>query len=165
MARSCTVCTHPKRVEIDEALANGAAYRVVASQHGLGRSAVDRHRAHIGAALVEAAARQDAADDALADDLLAQARKLNRDPRRALDEAKEGSRCKRASSSDAETCPTAKWSTRGRETSRWSPRCYCRMACGTRRGTAERAGRKLSPTHPHECRHTGTRSVILVLAA
>ena len=71
MPRPCTVSAHPKRVEIVEALANGAAYRVVASQHRLGRSAEDRHRTHIGAALVEAAARQDAAEDALAYDLLA----------------------------------------------------------------------------------------------
>ena len=49
---------------------------------------MDRHRSHIGAALVKAAERQDAAEDALADDLLAQARKLNRMVWEALEAAR-----------------------------------------------------------------------------
>ena len=88
MARPCTVCTHPKGDAIDEALVSGTPIRDIAGQHSLGRSAVDRHRGHIGAALVEAAKRRDEADDAFADDLLAQARSVNRDLLRMLEDAK-----------------------------------------------------------------------------
>ncbi len=74
MARVCSVCSYSDRGAVDRALVSGTPIRDIAGQHALGKSAVDRHRSHIGAALVEAAERQDAAEDALADDLLEQAR-------------------------------------------------------------------------------------------
>lgn len=43
MPRACSVCTHPKRGEIDGALTRGVPYRGVASQYGAGRSSVERH--------------------------------------------------------------------------------------------------------------------------
>jgi len=75
MTRRCTVCTHPKRDEIDKAIVAGASYRDVAGQFGLSKSAVERHHTngHLPAALVEA---QKAAKVARADDLLAEVRGL-----------------------------------------------------------------------------------------
>jgi len=58
VARQCTVCTHPNQGKIDEALVSGTAIRDIAGQHGLAKSAVDRHSTHIGTALVQAAQRK-----------------------------------------------------------------------------------------------------------
>ena len=75
MARTCTVCTHAEREAIDRALvADGSALRDIAGQHGLSKSAVERHKAeHIPEQLVAA---QRAEDAEAADDLLAQVREL-----------------------------------------------------------------------------------------
>ena len=43
MARPCTVCVLPGRVEADAALAAGASYRLVAAAHGVTVTAVFRH--------------------------------------------------------------------------------------------------------------------------
>jgi hypothetical protein len=88
MARPCTVCSHPKRAEIDEAILSGTAIRDIAGQWGLGKSAVDRHRSHLGTALVEAQERRIESEGALADHLLTQAKQVNRDLRAALQETK-----------------------------------------------------------------------------
>lgn len=48
MSRACTVCTHPRRREIDRALLSGISRRKVAAQFDLGTSSVDRHyREHV----------------------------------------------------------------------------------------------------------------------
>jgi hypothetical protein len=44
MPRRCTVCDHPERRSIDEALVTGAPYRSVAKRFGLSESAVYRHK-------------------------------------------------------------------------------------------------------------------------
>ncbi len=43
MPRICTVCTSPRRVELDSALVAGEAVTVVAARIGLSPDAVDRH--------------------------------------------------------------------------------------------------------------------------
>lgn len=55
--RACTVCTHPKKSEIDGALMEGVSGREVARQFGLSKSAVGRHRNGCLAPRLEAAAR------------------------------------------------------------------------------------------------------------
>lgn len=51
---TCTVCAHPEREAVDEALVSGDSNRATASRYGLTRSSVDRHRkAHLSAALVK----------------------------------------------------------------------------------------------------------------
>lgn len=69
MARACSVCTHPNRAAIDEALAaNRGSFRGVSRQHGLSPDAVERHaKAHLPKAIVLATA---AAEVAQADNLL-----------------------------------------------------------------------------------------------
>jgi hypothetical protein len=44
VTRRCTVCDHPERHSIDEALVSGAPYRSVAKRLGLSGSAVYRHK-------------------------------------------------------------------------------------------------------------------------
>lgn len=53
MARPCSVCVHPKRVEIDAWMVKGASNRRVAKQYDVSDDAVQRHRKHIGSALAE----------------------------------------------------------------------------------------------------------------
>ena len=45
MARTCTVCTHPERVAIDQALVGGEPNRAIARRMALSKDAVARHRA------------------------------------------------------------------------------------------------------------------------
>src|SRR3712207_9134864 len=53
--RRCTVCDHPERHGIDEALVTGAPYRSIAKRFGLSESAVYRHKTeHLPAHLLKA---------------------------------------------------------------------------------------------------------------
>ena len=55
MPRSCTVCQHPSRAEIDSLLVEGVSLRDIAGRWGLSKSALDRHKAdHLPALLVKA---------------------------------------------------------------------------------------------------------------
>jgi hypothetical protein len=74
MPRRCTVCDHPERHSIDEALVTGAPYRSVAKRFERSESAVYRHKTeHLPAHLLKAREVEEAAR---ADDLLAQVRNL-----------------------------------------------------------------------------------------
>jgi hypothetical protein len=74
MPRRCTVCDHPERHSIDEALVTGAPYRSVAKRFELSESAVYRHKTeHLPAHLSKA---REAEEVAQADDLLEQVRNL-----------------------------------------------------------------------------------------
>jgi hypothetical protein len=74
MPRRCTVCDHPERHSIDEALVTGAPYRSVAKHFSLSESAVYRHKTeHLPAQLLKAREVEEAAR---ADDLLDQVRNL-----------------------------------------------------------------------------------------
>ena len=74
MPRRCTVCDHPERHGIDEALVTGAPYRSVAKQFGLSESSVYRHKTeHLPAHLLKA---KEVEEVARADDLLDQVRNL-----------------------------------------------------------------------------------------
>jgi hypothetical protein len=72
--RRCTVCDHPQRYSIDEALVSDTPYRSVAKRFGLSDSAVYRHKAeHLPAHLLKA---KEIGEVARADDLLEQVRTL-----------------------------------------------------------------------------------------
>jgi hypothetical protein len=74
MPRRCTVCGHPERHNIDEALVSGAPYRSVAKRFELSESAVYRHKTeHLPAHLLKA---REAEEAARAADLLEQVRHL-----------------------------------------------------------------------------------------
>lgn len=57
MPQPCSICTHPQREAINEALATGAPNRRVAAQYGVTESAIRRHKAsgHISKKLTKAA--------------------------------------------------------------------------------------------------------------
>ena len=74
MPRRCTVCDHPERHSIDEALVTGAPYRSVAKRFERSESAVYRHKTeHLPAHLLKAKEVEEAARAA---DLLDQVRNL-----------------------------------------------------------------------------------------
>ncbi len=100
MARPCTVCRHPQRAEIDQALVAGASFRDVAGRFGTSKSALERHRReHLSTAIARAYEEQAAAEathgealDALvceqaarADRLFAEAERIMRAARRRKD--------------------------------------------------------------------------------
>ena len=74
MPRRCTVCNHPERNGIDQALVTGAPYRSVAKRFELSESAVYRHKTeHLPTHLLKARKVEEVAQ---ADDLLNQVRSL-----------------------------------------------------------------------------------------
>src|SRR5215217_5415495 len=74
MPRRCTVCDHPERHGIDEALVSGAPYRSVAKRFGLSESAVFRHKTeHLPVHLLKA---REVEEVVQADNLLEQVRNL-----------------------------------------------------------------------------------------
>ncbi len=75
MPRVCTVCTHPEKREIDEALLAGQPFRKVAQRFGTSTSALFRHKSNdIPLAMVKA---QEVQEISYGGDLLAQVRDLN----------------------------------------------------------------------------------------
>jgi hypothetical protein len=80
MPRSCTICEHPEREVIDQALVGDASNRSLASLYDVSEAAVRRHKAkHLPAKLLMAQAAEEMAQ---ADTLLGQVRDLQE---RALD--------------------------------------------------------------------------------
>ena len=74
MPRSCSICTHDRRAEIDRALLERRPFRDIACQFSVGRMAALRHHDdHLPAELARAREAQEVAQ---ADDLLAQVRAL-----------------------------------------------------------------------------------------
>ena len=74
MARTCTVCRHPDRPAIDQAVVNRRPFRDIARHFTVGRMAAVRHHdEHLAETLAKATA---AAETARADDLLEQVRAL-----------------------------------------------------------------------------------------
>src|SRR5690348_13672222 len=69
MPRVCTICSHERRAEIDQAIAAGnESNRAIASQWGVTSSSVDRHKqAHMTQALAAATSRRESQDDSLLD--------------------------------------------------------------------------------------------------
>src|SRR5687768_2428893 len=74
MPRSCSVCAHEARTDIDRELVGNAALPTIATKYDVSAAALGRHRAnHVPLTLVEAEAAKEVA---AADDLLAQVRSL-----------------------------------------------------------------------------------------
>jgi hypothetical protein len=87
MPRSCTICEHPNREAMDEALVGGASNRSLASLYDVSEAAVRRHKAkHLPAKLVMAQAAEEVAQ---ADTLLEQVGDLQERALAILDKAEE----------------------------------------------------------------------------
>ena len=89
MPRTCTVCGHAERAEIDQALLSGEPLRNIAARFGMSTSALVRHkRQDIPATLAKA---KQAADGVQADTLFDRLRAINRETVEILREARESS--------------------------------------------------------------------------
>jgi hypothetical protein len=87
MPRRCTVCDHPERNGIDQALVNVAPYRSVAKRFALSESAVYRHKTeHLPVHLLKA---REVEEVAQAEDLLEQVRHLQTHALGILERAEE----------------------------------------------------------------------------
>jgi hypothetical protein len=87
MPRSCTICTHPEREAIDEALVGGIAFPALVAEYRVSKDSLSRHKAnHLPAKLVMAQAAEEMAQ---ADTLLEQVRDLQRRALEILDKAEE----------------------------------------------------------------------------
>ncbi len=84
MPRTCSLCLHPNRLQIDRALLNGTAFRLVSKQFGTSISALSRHRAHLATAIEQAAERKEIN---MGDNLLAELQQLKNRLRSGLTEA------------------------------------------------------------------------------
>jgi hypothetical protein len=84
MPRTCTICRHPKRAEINQALVAGVAFRIIAKHFETSWQAVRRHKDHLPDQVVKA---HDAKEVARADDLLASITALRERLQTALDHA------------------------------------------------------------------------------
>lgn len=82
MPRKCTICTHPKRLEIEKLFLNGVTYRDISRQHSVSKDAVCRHIAeHVYREM--AAAKTEEAKSRTSD-LFGELDKLSVDARRIL---------------------------------------------------------------------------------
>lgn len=80
MPRVCTVCSHPDRGAIDQALVSGQSYRSIAKRSGTSPSAVLRHKeSHLSTTLIKASGAREVAR---ADDLLRKVSELEAEARR-----------------------------------------------------------------------------------
>lgn len=87
MARACTVCSHPKRSEIDRALVGDVPIQHIAERYGLVDTSIRRHeKTHLPARLVKAAEK---ADVTQALDVVAQLKAINGASLQILQKAKE----------------------------------------------------------------------------
>jgi hypothetical protein len=53
MARNCSICRHANRTEIEKNVINGETLRDIAGRFGVSRSAVQRHKNHLAAGLMQ----------------------------------------------------------------------------------------------------------------
>lgn len=58
MAGTCTVCAHPERKAIDEALIVGTPLREITRRWGVSKDAASRHRKHVSPALSRVVSRR-----------------------------------------------------------------------------------------------------------
>jgi len=90
MPQTCTICRHPDRATIDRALVTGLSLRDIAGQHGVSKSALERHRASdLPRLLVQAKEAETVAD---ADDLLGQLKELQARTLSLLNQAEQAGR-------------------------------------------------------------------------
>jgi hypothetical protein len=88
MPRTCSICPHPSRNEIDAALIGGEPYRSIAQRFATSPDAMWRHKSdHVPAHLSKA---EQVRETTQADSLLAQLLKLNQETMAILKEARAG---------------------------------------------------------------------------
>ena len=93
MPRTCTICSHESRTDIDAALVAEEPYRHIATRYGTSTGALQRHREHLPSQLVKA---REAEEITQADTLLEQVRSLQTRALSILDRADESGDLKTA---------------------------------------------------------------------
>ena len=85
MPRTCTICDHPQKEEIDSLIINGNTFRHIASQYNFSYRAVKRHKDnHLNKKLAKA---KEAREIVNADNLLDQVKSLQEKALELLDKA------------------------------------------------------------------------------
>jgi hypothetical protein len=88
--RVCTVCSHPKRAEIDRALLAGEPFRHIAARFDTSTAALQRHKAeHLSERMAQVAERNAEADVRTALDVVAQLKAINGASLSILKEARD----------------------------------------------------------------------------
>ncbi len=104
MPRKCTICHHPNRDDIDQALVRREPFRHIAAHHEVSTGALVRHSDdHLTATLLQA---QDAADVAHADNILGEVLDLRNHALGILDKAEKADDLRTACSAirEARSC-------------------------------------------------------------
>lgn len=86
MPKTCSLCLHPNRFQIDRALVNGTPFRNVSAQFGTSIASLSRHRSHISTAIEKATEKR---EEQLGDNLLAEARRVRAESVRLARKAEE----------------------------------------------------------------------------
>jgi len=94
MPRQCTICTHPDRKQIEQALVSGRSLRNVAEQYGCSATALHRHKqGHLPSSLTQAKQAQEIARaDSVLEEIRAEIRRIRKLYRKAeaiLDQAQD----------------------------------------------------------------------------
>lgn len=90
MPRTCSVCSHAKRPEIDRILLAGDSLRNIAKQFAVTSAALNRHRTnHLAQRLAQVAKRHEQADIRTAIDVVGQLKAINGVALSVLREARE----------------------------------------------------------------------------
>jgi hypothetical protein len=84
MPRTCTVCLHSERAEIDELVLSGEPLRKIAERFSLSVTSLFRHKTHVSETLRKS---QEAAEVARAESLTEQLKRLCQDARRIQEKA------------------------------------------------------------------------------
>ena len=72
MPQTCTVCRHPQRLQVEQAMLNRTTLRIISEQFGPSKTALLRHRGHIVGPVMRRKADNDAVRSAtLLDDVRA----------------------------------------------------------------------------------------------
>lgn len=77
MARPCTICTHPEREQIDQALLEGVSFRNIAKRTGTSTAALSRHKKdHVPTQIAKAVAARESVEVARGGSLYDQVQEL-----------------------------------------------------------------------------------------
>ena len=87
MPRTCTICSHEKRAQIDKAVLSKRSIREIADRWSVSKTALHRHgKHHVAAALIKG---NQAAEATYGDDLLAKVQDLQADAKRIMAKAEK----------------------------------------------------------------------------
>ena len=59
MPRNCSVCRHPQRLQIEQALVSGTSLRDIAGRYGTAKTIIARHRTHVAGTIARQSQAQE----------------------------------------------------------------------------------------------------------